>query len=234
MEMIGIDGCQGGWALAVRTAGERRVRFYVMRTLDCVFAAARAERATVAIDMPIGLPNGEPRVCDGKARELLRDRHSSVFSVPCRKAVLATTRREARRLNRRTLGRGITRQAFGIFGKMRHVDRLIRPKLQDRVFETHPEVVFAVLNGGRAMAAHKARPHGRSERLAVLAKRGVRFDPAAERRWLDPARVCEDDLVDAAACLLAAERKARGKARAFAPDGPPQTDARHLRMEIWG
>jgi predicted RNase H-like nuclease len=40
-----------------------------------------------------------------------------------------------------------------------------------------------------------------------------------------------DDLLDAAACALAAERILAGRARRV-PDDPPR-DSRGLRMEIW-
>jgi predicted RNase H-like nuclease len=43
--------------------------------------------------------------------------------------------------------------------------------------------------------------------------------------------VARDDVVDAAACLVAAYRIARGLALTL-PAGEPQIDARGLRMEI--
>ena len=49
--------------------------------------------------------------------------------------------------------------------------------------ETHPELVFALWNRG-PMAHHKSKPKGRQERLNVLARRDISFDPAEERYWL--------------------------------------------------
>jgi predicted RNase H-like nuclease len=48
------------------------------------------------------------------------------------------------------------------------------------------------------------------------------------------APVGRDDIVDAAACLVTAQRIAAGSARTFPPDdaGGPDWDARGLRMEI--
>ena len=90
MELVGVDGCRGGWVLAVRSDQERRVRFYVVKSLGSVFRRARAGHAVVAIDMPIGFPESEARACDAEVREELGGRRSSVFSIPCRKAVEAT------------------------------------------------------------------------------------------------------------------------------------------------
>src|SRR5574341_2195813 len=107
MQMVGVDGCRGGWALAVRTVGDTHVRFYVVESLDALVGEAKAGRAVVAVDMPIGLPEGEPtRACDAAARALLRaPRSSSVFAVPCRQAVLADTPEAARTANLRAVGR---------------------------------------------------------------------------------------------------------------------------------
>ena len=113
---------------------------------------------------------------------------------------------------------------------MREVDALITPGLQDLVRETHPELVFALWKRS-PMAHHKSKPKGRQERLKVLARRGISFDPAEERYWLGRGLVGVDDLIDAAACLLAAERIARDKARVY-PRKHTQRDRRHLRMEI--
>ena len=48
----------------------------------------------------------------------------------------------------------MTRQAFNILPNIREADRLITPKLQERVYEVHPEVVFKAL-AGRAMGWNK-------------------------------------------------------------------------------
>jgi hypothetical protein len=68
-------------------------------------------------------------------------------------------------------------KATALCKRMREVDALITPVLQNRVRETHPELVFALWNRG-PMAHHKSKPKGRQERLNVLARRGISFDPA--------------------------------------------------------
>ena len=114
MESIGVDGCRGGWVVAVRSDQERRVRFYVVTSLASVFRQARAGHAVVAIDMPIGFPESEARACDTEVREELGGRKSSVFSVPCRKAVEATSKPAARHANIHALACSISEQGLAL------------------------------------------------------------------------------------------------------------------------
>ncbi len=100
--------------------------------------------------------------------------------------------------------RGVSIQAFGIFGKIRELDAALRAdaSLRDRVIESHPELAFWRLNGGQHMQEPKkvksrVHPPGMDERKALLAAHGI------DRRLLDarpPAGAGEDDLLDAAPC----------------------------------
>jgi predicted RNase H-like nuclease len=87
-------------------------------------------------------------------------------------------------------------------------------------------VIFAVLNGGPLMHRKKSKD-GEQERLCVLRKVGLAFDPAAERERLGARRVGRDDVIDAAACLATAKRLVVGAAQPIAP-----LDRKGLRMEI--
>ena len=85
---IGADGCPGGW-ICVVSAGDGPLRAVFTPSLGDV--VAHPADATVAVDMPIGLPDAghgmEPgiRGCDRAARGLLgHPRSSSVFPAPVR------------------------------------------------------------------------------------------------------------------------------------------------------
>jgi predicted RNase H-like nuclease len=202
--------------------------------------------------MPIGLPD---RVGHGGrgperlVRENLGQRQSSVFSIPSRAAVFAeaepfttvdawyAAHRRASAVARATSEppRAISIQAFGIFSKIRELDELLRarPGLSERVIESHPEAAFWRLNGEAEMRLPKrirsrVNPAGMEERKALLASCGLGRD------FLDappPRGAAEDDLLDAAAVLLVAQRHARGLAVPF-PD-PPGRDAHGLPVAIW-
>jgi predicted RNase H-like nuclease len=142
---------------------------------------------------------------------------------------------EALATNRRCCSdrKGISQQAFHIRERIRAVDDLLTPALQAKVREGHPEVTFAVMNGGRPMKHHKRTPEGLAERLTILAAFGVNgFDPIAARAHLGKSRVEIDDIVDAVAMLVTAKRIVEGRATAF-PDGPACLDDRGLEMRIW-
>lgn len=235
MELVGIDGSRDGWVAARSQVNFSDLRFEVVETLDDSFDQARKGQACVAIDVPIGLNDGQPRLCDIEARKLLSQRHkSSVFPTPARCCLPAWKREDyerACRLSLKASGKSLSRQSHGIFRKIREVDELIDANLQRRaVRETHPEVTFATLAAGPLQYSKKT-PEGWQERLSILAERGIWLNLDAERGCLGRSRVARDDLIDAAACLLIAQRVITGCAM-FLPAGTVQRDARGLRMEI--
>lgn len=236
--VAGVDGCPAGWAVVwhdteTETAAELAVVPDFATILD-----DRRRPAVVAVDMPIGLPERTGRGGRGPepaVRPFLGARQSSVFSVPSRRAVMATDYREACRHALATSDppRQVSKQCFHLFRKIREIDALMTPALEARVYECHPELAFWRLNDGRAMALPKkvkgrVNPDGIAERQALLLGCGYRRDFLAQ---LLPTGVGRDDLIDAAALALVAVRIARGEARSF-PE-TPERDARGFRMAIW-
>jgi predicted RNase H-like nuclease len=232
--VAGVDGCRGGWAVALREPKTGRVEVRrVARVQDVLGWAERP--AVVGVDIPIGLldeavPSG--RACDRLARALLGDpRGRSVFSAPARAVLEAETYEEAVALNRGSSshGIGISRQCWGIVPKIAEVDRLMTPELQDRIIEVHPEVSFHAMNGERPLVAAKKRLQGVQERVALLERAwgaDIRGIVAARR---DPA-IATDDLLDALAACWTAERVAKGQGERLPAEAV--RDARGLRMEI--
>ncbi|TYR31320.1 DUF429 domain-containing protein [Mesorhizobium microcysteis] len=246
----GVDGCKGGWVAVSSLPGELPQARVFPSFADLL--EALPGDAVIAVDMPIGLPDRAGP--GGRGPETLVRRHlgarqSSVFSIPSRAAVHAepgpfasveewyAAHRRASDVARQTSDppRGISIQAFGIFSKIREIDALMvtRPDLHYRVIESHPEAAFWRLNGQRAMALAKkikgmVNPPGMEERCALLALCGL---PAGFVAAAPPRGAAQDDLLDACAMLLVAQRYARGEAMPF-PD-PPLTDGRGVPMAIW-
>jgi predicted RNase H-like nuclease len=200
---LGVDGCRAGW---VACEWRRPPRVYA--TFRDILAAH--PKATIAIDIPVGLADGD-RDCDKLARAALGPRRSSVFPPPAR-ARLRAARRPA------TMGA----QAWAIVPKIREVDRAMTPALQRRVKESHPELVFAAL-AGAPMRHPKRTKAGARERLRAL---GWPHPPVV------PIGAKLDDVLDAYALSLQARRIALGVATRY--PARPAKDARGLRMEIWG
>lgn len=201
-----------------------------------VVAAAMGARLAL-VDIPIGLPDGRripSRACDRLARRLLGTRGASVFPPPVRAALTAPGYREAAAIQARLTGRGLTRQAWALAPRLREVLAALRgaPGLQDRLRETHPELCFWALAGGRPAVHPKRSRPGQAERLAVLAR--WLPGPALDAAWAavrDLSGVRADDALDALAAAVTARAVALGLPALVLPPHP-EHDPGGLRMEI--
>jgi predicted RNase H-like nuclease len=236
MRVVGVDGCPTGW-IAVAIAAEGPIEPEVRIVPHFAELVADAGNRIIAVDMPIGLPDRigpEGRGPERLVRPLLGQRQSSVFSVPSRTAVMTADYREACAVANATSTppRMVAKQCFHLFPKIREIDAILTPTLEDRVFEVHPELAFWRVNGHAPMTLPKKvksspNPAGLDERRALLVRNG--FDPAALAR--PPRGAGADDLLDAAVNALIARRILRGEAESF--PAAPARDARGLRIAIW-
>lgn len=227
--ILGLDGCPAGW-IAVTLApdsGDLRARLV---TNWSELALERDSAAMVAVDMPIGLADAGPRGCDVAARRLLpRGRKSSVFPAPRRYMLDCGSWAEAQAEGRRRESCGLSKQSWNILPKIRELDAALGPADQDRVREAHPELIFHHLNDWEPLPG-KRSADGREARLQLLAASGLKgVEPLLD--LFPRAQVQQDDIIDAAACALAARRMVQGDAVRLPAD--PRHDARGLRMEIW-
>jgi predicted RNase H-like nuclease len=230
--LLGIDGCRAGWIAAEAGAPDGPPHFRLFRTFADLAGALRGRDAIACVDVPIGLSDAGRR-CDAEARALLGPaRASSVFTPPSRSALAGTSAAEIRALNLRATGRSLSAQALGILPKIREVDAVMTPALQERVREVHPELVFASLtDDARGLATSKKTVRGRRDRLALLPPALAAAAPSRASRPFPAAAVALDDYVDALAALVTARRLARGEARGV-PAGGADRDERGLAMEI--
>jgi predicted RNase H-like nuclease len=227
---IGIDGCKRGWFYF--RYDNFGATFGVVAELADVLIDV-SEEAIALVDIPIGLKDRgrQERQCDLAARVVLARRSSSVFPVPCRQALRAESYAEACVLNRKVLGRSLSKQSWAIMPGIRQADELMKCSMLARAVlrEAHPEVCFWGLAGG-PMAQPKRTREGFAERLRILQL----FDPDAEgliaAAFLaygdyDAAR---DDIVDAFVLALCARAPTNLKTL---PEKPPR-DRRGLPMQI--
>lgn len=159
---------------------------------------------------PKTLPGG--RSCERATRALLgRGKSSSIFSTPSRRAVYAATWEDACRIVRAELPerKGISRQAWNIFPKVREIDAAVSKRLALDIREAHPEVAFATLNAGKAVLASKKSETGRLARIRLLKSAGLIVTPFLNQR---PPGCAVDDLIDSFACLWVAGRIHAGEA----------------------
>ncbi|MCL6593222.1 MAG: DUF429 domain-containing protein [Alicyclobacillus sp.] len=134
-------------------------------------------------------------------------------------------------------GKGLSRQTWGIVPKIREIDLFLSeyPEARKVVRETHPEICFWALNGGRPLLYSKTRKvereKGLAERLSLLQK----FFPWAGEIWAEALatfrrrEVSRDDILDAMAAAVTG-LLGGGRLKTLPPS--PESDVRGLAMEI--
>jgi threonine dehydratase len=201
---------------------------------------AQLHNTTVAVDVPIGLPDKTRRSGRGPEnliRPLLGERQSSVFTIPPRRAVYCDDYREACAIASTLTDppRKVSKQAFNLFPKIREVDRFLRKNMaaSERIIESHPEFAFRALSDGRPMQTPK-KIKGRVNQECIAERKCVLLQHGFERRFLDapaPRGTGADDVIDACAVALMAMKHACAQAKPW-PD-PPGRDAFGLPIAIW-
>lgn len=227
--IAGADGCKGGWVAALRDLATGEVTWELFARIEDLLAS-RYDPEIVAIDIPIGLVEAGPRLCDVEARRLLLGRASSVFPAPIRPTLAAADYATANRISRETHGKGLNRQSYGILPKVREADVAARTCAPGRLREAHPELAFIALNKNAPLRYSKHYPEGLLERRGLLA--GIHGEGLArmEARRKGQASVGATDLYDALAVLETAAHIASDRA-CLVPE-PPPLDSFGLPMEI--
>ena len=231
---IGVDGCPGGWLMAVYRPGNG-LAFEVVPSVGAIIGKYPA--VAIGIDIPIGLADDEPRGCDLAARKLLgAPRASSVFPAPARGLLhRGLSYPELCDESRRLTGRGISKQTYHIIPKIEDVDREMSPALDSSVIEVHPEMCFWTMAGRRPMFFPKRSQAGYLERRDVLRVALDGADAEAVPETRSKARALAlgaeaDDVLDAIAAVWSALRFARGEATVIPDD--PQRDRTGLLMRM--
>lgn len=223
---FGVDGCLGGWIGAAVSAG-RLVGLYLASEfaalVDALGALGKAASTPLLVDMPMGLPDRGQRQLEQQLRELLPARRkSSVFGVPCRSVLGATSHGEASTQQRLACGHGLSIQSYGLLPKIAELDRYLRsapPAVAAQCYESHPELAFARF-AGETLLPPKRTAAGRAARRRLLVELGLQgVDAHTDVRHGEVAvvpvlanvtvrrpRCAEDDALDAIALAMLASR----------------------------
>lgn len=209
---LGIDGCRGGWIAAI--LGEKlSIKYF--ETLEEMRGLIEKADLTL-IDMPMGLPSDgtSDRLCDKEARTYLKKRKMSIFPIPSRQAIYSKSYEEAAAINKKITGKGLSKQAYNLFPKIKEVDTFIKKDISilSKICEGHPELSFTRIYG-QDMTYSKKTLEGIEERFLVLEP----FLPSVRKVVEEflvkyPKKtVVIDDVVDAASLALSiVAAKARG------------------------
>jgi predicted RNase H-like nuclease len=222
--VVGVDACPGGW-VAVALRGGR----FAGADMDPVLAVLLTrvpEAVVVAVDIPLGLLEAGRRRADELALGQVAPHRARVFPVPPRPVWEEPDYGAANERCRRLTGSGLSRQSWGLVTKLREANAC-REGGERRLYEVHPEVSFAAMNGGRPVARSKKSWNGQAQRRRLLGEQGIVLPDE-----LGPAgRVPPDDVLDAASAAWSAHRIALDTAVSL-PD-PPETTRDGLPVAIW-
>lgn len=234
MRALGVDAAgKRGWAgIVIDDAGF--VAAHVDETLAGLIRAAESPGAphgggrvdAIGIDIPIGLVDGPTRAADVAARAYVGPRRSSVFPAPHPAVVHLASYDEVNAVLR---GRGLpaaSKQAFGLYARIREVAELAA---DDRVIEVFPEASFRAM-GGADVAASKKTWNGAADRVARLAATSPSIVLPADLG--EAGAVPADDVFDAAAVAWSALRYARGQAVALG-DARERDALTGRRIAVW-
>lgn len=233
MKTLGIDGCRAGW-IAI-SLDEEGAGYWLLES-DGELEDYFSKFDRIFIDVPIGLEDEKyVRECDVELRKQLGpDYHASVFNPPIRPALHAPTYAEASMISYEITDKKISIQAWNITPNIKLVDRLLRnnKEFREKVFESHPELLFQKLNGGNSILQKKATKKGLRHRLGLLKKQSKYADDFFRdiKEEYRRNQVDEDDIVDAMALALYA-RWSVDKPLKTLPEDPPE-DSEGLPMAI--
>jgi predicted RNase H-like nuclease len=218
IQFAGIDGCNAGWILvggyreriSSKSPKSEKWEIGLFSNIKHIWKQYN-DLNLVLIDIPIGLKEmgSEPRRCDKEARKYLGRRSSTIFPVPCRKAIYAKNYQEANEINRKLTGKGISKQSWNITPKIKEIDRFIRnhPLAREKLIESHPEVCFASLAHDNPLKFSKRSTDGirqRKDLLISYSKSLKEFLKVSFKKY-NKSDVKTDDLLDATILALAAK-----------------------------
>ncbi|STO07650.1 DUF429 domain-containing protein [Exiguobacterium aurantiacum] len=184
---VGIDGARGSW---VRITYDS---ISLCLTISEQLEDLLIDGAVHFVDMPkeLGTTEKPDRTCDAYLRSQLTKRKSSIFTPPIEEVLNEETYEAANLKSRELVGKGISKQAWNLAPRIREFQTLDR----DDVFESHPEVCFAVMTGREAEFSKKTEA-GEAERIELLR----RYSNSSPWKW-KMSNVQVDDIIDA--CILA-------------------------------
>ncbi len=228
---IGIDVCKGKWvAVALSEKGFEVNKFDSIEEICNKYEGADS----IIIDIPIGLPESTSDIRpEAEARKYLKGKASSIFNVPCRQAVYMPSHESANEKNKEILGKGISRQSFGICSKIKEVDEFLSksPKWKNKLLEGHPEICFSILNNGEAVLENKIKPEGQKKRLELLKRYYGESDLVIQKYLKDvPARKKIDDVIDALCLAIIGAIGLKNKFETIPKE--PMEDSRGIKMQM--
>ena len=228
-DVMGIDGCRGGWIVATGSASD--VRLHWIPTIEEAWTRFPHVHIRV-IDMIMGLPTrpGE-RTLEQQLMPLLGSRRSSIFRVPCRSSVEAPTKALQYAIHEREMQEKLTPFGVLLISKIRELDGVIRAHLswQEHTYESHPETCFRLLKGSPLRYSKKTN-EGIEERVTLLLPWVPQFTHRDVQQQAHRLGCAPDDVVDALVMYVTALLHRRHHTHLLLNE--PLTESRGVMMRV--
>ena len=230
---VGIDGYKEGWCCCIIHDG---IKVELHKTLTDLYKKIRFNNLTL-IDMPIGLSSVNiERKIDFKLRTYLpKNKKSSVFTAPCRKAVLSSNYNSAKKTNLITTKKSISIQSWNISKKIKELDEFLSMPKKNKVLikESHPEFCFINLNNNNPLIHSKKTKEGYLERLSILYRNEKNIEPIIEKTLenFKKEKVKKDDILDSIALALTSKNWRNNGSRIINQN--PKKDEMGIPFEIY-
>ncbi|WP_010247751.1 DUF429 domain-containing protein [Acetivibrio cellulolyticus] len=227
---VGIDGCDKGWMVAMLTGSILSIERY--NSIADVLSANKAADKFI-IDIPIGLADSREEAVhrpENAARKILKGKSFSIFPAPFRSVARAKTKLEAWEISK-ALDARASRMTMGIREAVNEIDIFLQENegWKNVLLESHPEVCFALLNGGNTVMEKKKKEQGIEKRLEILEEYGI--DRISVSRHPLFAKY-SDDVVDAVCLALIGRLASEGKSTTIPSNDEIKADSTGLKMQM--
>ena len=230
---VGIDGYIDGWCCCIIHDG---VRIELHKNLTTLFENIGINNLTL-IDMPVGLSSKNfERFIDFKLRTYLpKNKKSSVFTAPCREAVLSNDYNSAKKANQIITNRSISIQSWNISKKIKELDGFLTSQKKNKltIKESHPEFCFVNLNNNNPLIHNKKTKDGYNERLSILIRssEGIEMVVKKSIEKFKKEKVKKDDILDSIVLALTSKYWQKNGSRTITQN--PEKDEMGIPFEIF-
>ena len=230
---VGIDGYIDGWCCCIIHDG---VRIELHKNLTTLFENIGINNLTL-IDMPVGLScKNFERFIDFKLRTYLpKNKKSSVFTAPCREAVLSNDYNSAKKANQIITNRSISIQSWNISKKIKELDRFLISQKKNKltIKESHPEFCFVNLNNNNPLIHSKKTKDGYNERLSILIRNSEGIEMVVKKsiEKFKKEKVKKDDILDSIVLALTSKYWRKNGSRTITQN--PEKDEMGIPFEIY-
>jgi len=230
---VGIDGYINGWCCCII---QENIRIELHKNLNNLFETIGTNNLTL-IDIPLGLSSKNfKRSIDFNLRtHLPKNKKSSVFTAPCREAVLSSDYSSAKEANKIITKRSISIQSWNISKKIKEADEFLSSNIENKflIHESHPEFCFINLNNNKPLLFNKKTKDGFEERVSILSNYEKQISFIIEDFFKKNKKemVKKDDILDSIALAITSKKWKKNGSRIIKQS--PENDELGIPFEIY-